>query len=226
MSSLSTLLADNKERTRAVFEDEVSNVVEDDERRYDTSTRVEAHSSHQARISSKMWLEYRNVKELPFFLAEKQPKSKQAQSKAPQANGLKETKLIMDAQRSQRYSSDFRAKLKRSSGSEPSNALTIRMPTTRPPGAGPAPSSNQPSTSLIRRENYQPIKPDWHAPWKLRRVIRYVAFPFPLFSELLLTFQVAISGGSDVLLLNLETNGSAQELATVLLKYGTLPLAR
>lgn len=137
---------------------------------------IGAHdNSHQERIAAKMWLEYRNMKELPFFLQEKQPKSKKDPLNVHQANVSVETKLIMDAERSQRLAYEVRAMLKKSNQTESSNALTLRIPTSRP-GTGTPQSSagSRPSTSLIRREDYRPVKPDWHAPWKLKKVIRYV----------------------------------------------------
>jgi len=64
-------------------------------------------------------------------------------------------------------------------GANESMALTLR---SKPgmgglPGAGSAGSTGAgvqkgtPSSSLVRRQNVQPIKPQWHAPWKLMRVI-------------------------------------------------------
>lgn len=50
-----------------------------------------------------------------------------------------------------------------------SSALAIRQkPTTSTPGTGPGASA---STSLINRDLYVQEQPEWHAPWKLMRVI-------------------------------------------------------
>lgn len=57
-----------------------------------------------------------------------------------------------------------------------STALTVRaraLGEGLPPNAnGPTPQRNLPSSSLIRRQVVvQQVKPDWHPPWKLMRVI-------------------------------------------------------
>lgn len=171
------LLNESRKRTRAVFGEEYTSSVDvDNEPRYKPASPSLANSSHRARIAYKIRSEYESVKELPYFLAEKQGKVKQSTANSIQANGTIQTKLIEDVQRSQRYLSQ-RKHSNSKSHSEPSNALTVRVPTTRPQGAGMSQSATggQPSTSIIRRENYQPIKPEWHAPWKLRTVIRYVS---------------------------------------------------
>lgn len=42
----------------------------------------------------------------------------------------------------------------------------------RPPNAdGPTPQRNLPSSSLVRKDAVRAVKPPWHAPWKLFRVI-------------------------------------------------------
>lgn len=59
-------------------------------------------------------------------------------------------------------------------GANGSMALTLRSKPGMggPPGVGGAGAQNGiPSSSLVRRQNVQPIKPQWHAPWKLMRVI-------------------------------------------------------
>ena len=180
----SSLLSSSRKRTRAVFGDEyLAGIEVDDEQRYGCSKSygLSTDNSHRARISSKIRSEYENVKELPFFLAEKQGKARKPPPKTNEANGTIQTKLIEDVQRSHRYRMRFGLELIKSERGETSNALTVRMPTSRPrqTGATPSISGSQPSTSLIRRENYQPIKPEWHAPWKLRTVIRYVFHSFP-----------------------------------------------
>lgn len=54
-----------------------------------------------------------------------------------------------------------------------SSALTVRGRTDgAPPNAnGPTRQSDLPSSSLVRRQGYVQVRPDWHAPWKLMRVI-------------------------------------------------------
>lgn len=157
-ATVSSLRSSSRRRTRAVFGEECTSSIEVDE-----------EHSHRARIATKIRSEYDNVKELPFFLAEKQGKKKPAQTTAIQANKSIQTKLIEDVQRSQRFETYTKSKVDYSKTESSSTALRVRVPpVTRPPGTPSAQST--PGSQIIRRENYQPIKPEWHAPWKLRRV--------------------------------------------------------
>lgn len=146
------MLSITRKRTRAIFGEDYS--YGDEER------------SHRTRIASKIHGEYENVKELPFFLANKRGKPKPSFPKSIQANGTVQTKLIEDVQRSQRYT---RVPAQTNASNSNSTALVQSTRTRGPRQTQSTP--NQPSTSLIRREDYQPIKPEWHAPWKLRKVI-------------------------------------------------------
>jgi pleiotropic regulator 1 len=155
-----TLLSNSRNQTQAVFGKE-----------YLSSIDVDEETSHRAKLASKIRSEYENVKELPFFLAEKQGKAKQPPA-PKQATGSIQTRLIEDVQRSQRYASHLHSEFSRN---EPSTALTVRMPTSRPSGmAQNSAGGGGGGSQVIRRDNYQPIKPEWHAPWKLRTVIRYI----------------------------------------------------
>ena len=145
----SSLQVESRRRTRAVFGDE-----------YTSSIEVDEENSHRTRIAAKIQSEYGNVKELPFFLAEKQGKKPTIENKSIQ------TRLIEDVQRSQKFKSYQRLNADYSRN-EPSTALTVAVPTTRPAMTA---HSSTPGSHVIRRENYQPVKPEWHAPWKLRRV--------------------------------------------------------
>jgi len=163
-AAVSSLRQTAKARTKAVFGAE-----------YTSSIDVDEEISHRERIAAKIRREYEYAKELPFFLAEKQGKRKPAPGTASSQPVSVQTKLIEDVDRSQRSrgfvgdSNDGRGRTE-SSGS--STALTVRMPTTRPPPAvGQAPTAAKPGTQLIRRDNYQQVKPEWHAPWKLRKVL-------------------------------------------------------
>jgi pleiotropic regulator 1 len=159
------LLSASRKQTAAVFGDE-----------YLSSIDITDEISHRAKISSKIRSEYESVKELPFFLAEKQGKQKLRATKPPETDGLIQTKLIEDVQRSQRQF-PTNSQIDENSQSDHSQALTVSMPTSRPQGTGRTTVSGQSSSSLIRRENYQPVKPEWHAPWKLRTVLRYALTP-------------------------------------------------
>lgn len=88
--------------------------------------------------------EYGSVRELPPSLAEKQAKAIAGRTKKPRfpANGT--------------------------GNSDTSNALVKSSATS----SSSVPDGNtRSSSSLVRRQNYQQPRPDWHKPWKLMRVI-------------------------------------------------------
>ena len=105
--------------------------------------------------------EYSNVKELPPILAarstnvRKRPKIQDA-TEGP--SDPQTAKIIAG------ISSDSKSK------STSSTALAIRKGDA-PNANGPTSQRNLPSTSLVRKQNIQQPKPEWHAPWKLMRVI-------------------------------------------------------
>jgi pleiotropic regulator 1 len=86
--------------------------------------------------------EYEDVKELPRALAEKQ-------ARATAASRIKRPKV-------QKAGNGNQMALVKSNGGEGQ---------TKPGGLPPT------STSLVRRPNMQQPRPEWHAPWKLMRVI-------------------------------------------------------
>lgn len=62
----------------------------------------------------------------------------------------------------------------KSSNTQNSTALILtgRSAGDQPPNAnGPTVNRNLPSTSLVRRDTVRQLRPDWHPPWKLMRVI-------------------------------------------------------
>jgi hypothetical protein len=69
---------------------------------YTSSIDVDDEVSHRERIAAKIRQEYKNVKELPFFLAEKQGKRKPASPPPSSQSTSVQTKLIEDVDRSQR----------------------------------------------------------------------------------------------------------------------------
>ena len=126
----------------------------------------------QANVSSRIRSEYKDAKELPPALAAKQAgaaasaaqrRAKKAKAAAPErASDDKMANMIEGI--SER---DETARRK-----DASNALILRGKGPAPPNAnGPTPQRDMPSTSLTRKEAYRQPRPDWHAPWKLMRVI-------------------------------------------------------
>ncbi|KAL9007174.1 MAG: hypothetical protein Q9188_000108 [Gyalolechia gomerana] len=125
----------------------------------------------RASIISRIRSEYEDVRELPPALA-----AKQAGAEASAAARRKKQKALPHDDESSdatttKLIEGIPAKLE-DSGRGLSNALALRK--GKPAGTtanGSLPQSGLPSTSLIRRQGMQQPKPEWHAPWKLMRVI-------------------------------------------------------
>lgn len=125
----------------------------------------------RASIVSLIRNEYEDVRELPPALAVKQASAaasaaarRKKQKAQPTEDGSSETtttKLIEEipvkSEATSKGSSDALALRKGNSAGSTVN--------------GSLPQSGLPPTTLVRRHNMQQPKPDWHAPWKLMRVI-------------------------------------------------------
>lgn len=132
------------------------------------STELSDRSSLTTRIRN----EYEDVRELPTALAAKQASvtaSVAARRKRPKAEAeafdTKAAKMIEQiSSRTDSYGAGVS-----------STALTLRAPASGGGPAqklnGPVPQRNTASSSLVRKQMVVQIKPEWHAPWKLMRVI-------------------------------------------------------
>ncbi|MCJ1273564.1 pre-mRNA-splicing factor prp46 [Puttea exsequens] len=108
-------------------------------------TVAAARASRQALFRA----EYQDVQELPAALAAKQPTIRRKKPKTDNMiDGISEKTGETDRS---------------------SSALTLRKGGA--PGALPNGAGRQDSSSLIKRENIQQVKPEWHSPWELMRVI-------------------------------------------------------
>ncbi|KAI9691756.1 MAG: pre-mRNA-splicing factor prp46 [Bathelium mastoideum] len=129
----------------------------------------------QISLSCRIRSEYDDVRELPPALAKKQAdaaklaaaRRKKAKTKQDQEDGVdSKTSKMMD---------DIETKREGARNGTPatSSALTVRAKGEKlPPNAnGPTPQRDLPSSSLVRRDTIRHVKPEWHAPWKLMRVI-------------------------------------------------------
>ncbi|KAK1068792.1 pre-mRNA-splicing factor prp46, partial [Friedmanniomyces endolithicus] len=130
--------------------------------------------AQRASVAARIRSEYADVRELPAALAAKQMNATAglaARRKKPktddQASDPQMAKMIEDASE-RRPGQQLQA-------NGTSTALTRIQGTAGsklPPNAnGPTPQRNTPSTSLVRRDTVRQQKPQWHAPWKLFRVI-------------------------------------------------------
>ncbi|KAF3939411.1 Beta-TrCP [Dactylella cylindrospora] len=132
--------------------------------------------SHKVLVTSKIRAEYDDVRELPPALAAKQAAAASAR-KGAKKQRLQATVTDDDgkaAVATTKLIEGIPAKVS-DTPTGTSQALTLRRPGIGG-GAGASGSStaqkNLPSeTGMIRRDTAQQIKPVWHAPWKLMRVI-------------------------------------------------------
>ncbi|KAF8473881.1 WD40-repeat-containing domain protein [Kalaharituber pfeilii] len=164
------LVKESAKRTREIFD-----------AGYGSVSVLDETAGEKTHLATKIGLEYDDVRDLPPALAAKQAgaaasaaakRRKPNKPLATEEDGINpETmKLIEDVSAK---------KTGGAAGQNASMALTLRskpgMDGLPGPGAGGASGANAqknlPSTSLIRKQNVQPIKPQWHAPWKLMRVV-------------------------------------------------------
>ncbi|KAI9851654.1 MAG: pre-mRNA-splicing factor prp46 [Thelocarpon superellum] len=126
----------------------------------------------RANLASRIRNEYDDVRELPPALA-----AKQANAVSLAAARRKRAKASNgdDAPSDPKTAKMIEGIPSRADGGAggSSSALTVRAKGAEvPPNAnGPTLQNQQSSGSLVRRQNMQQVKPEWHAPWKLMRVI-------------------------------------------------------
>ncbi|KAF2761997.1 WD40 repeat-like protein [Pseudovirgaria hyperparasitica] len=134
------------------------------------SPREQADTSY---ISTRIRNEFEDAKELPPALAAKQANA------AAVAAARKKSKKGQDAADEQPTDPKMRKMIEgvaqkgSAAKSDISTALTVRKKGTgsAPNALGPTLQKNTPSTALVRKDTVRQVRPDWHAPWKLMRVI-------------------------------------------------------
>lgn len=126
-------------------------------------------------LTSRIRNEYDDVRELPPALAAKQASAASAASARRKKPKVQNDDTEPSEPKMARLIEGVPPKDDGRPANGTSTALTVRAKGTGdglPPNAnGPTPQRNLPSSSLIRRQAVQQVKPDWHPPWKLMRVI-------------------------------------------------------
>ncbi|CAG8953210.1 hypothetical protein HYFRA_00003411 [Hymenoscyphus fraxineus] len=153
-----TLLQQNSKRSRSLF---AEGQKEDDSHVTEPAERLA--------IASRIHAEYDAVKELPPALAAKMasaPGPRKKAKTAPQEETTTDAKTMKLIEGVASRDSNMAGT---------STALTVRGKVNSehvPPNAnGPTMQRNLPSSSLVRKQTVIQVKPEWHAPWKLMRVI-------------------------------------------------------
>lgn len=124
-------------------------------------------------VATRIHNEYEDVRELPPALA-----AKQANAAASAAARRKKNKT-QTANEEQPSDPKMRKMIEgiseQSEQAKPaaSMALTVRARGNgaAPNAKGPTPQMNTLSSSLVRKDTVRQLKPEWHAPWKVMRVI-------------------------------------------------------
>ncbi|KAJ6259487.1 Beta-TrCP [Drechslerella dactyloides] len=130
--------------------------------------------SHKVLVTSKIRAEYDDVRELPPALAAKQAAAASARKGAKKQKLLQSTPVTEEengkaAAATTKLIEGIPAKISDTPGT--SQALTLRKPGVGGSGTSTAQKNLPSETGMIRRDAAQQIKPVWHAPWKLMRVI-------------------------------------------------------
>lgn len=172
LPSAENLVSESAKRTRQIFASD-----------YGSALVLDDTASQKLHLTTKVRLEYEDVRQLPSALAAKQAgAAATTASKRRKANKPIATEDDISPAMMKMIEDVPVTNPRGAAGANESMALTLR---SKPGvgglpgvgagnagvGAGPSVQKGMPSSSLVRRQNVQPIKPQWHAPWKLMRVI-------------------------------------------------------
>jgi len=128
-------------------------------------------------VSTRIRSEYANLKELPAALEAKQQAaaaSAAARRKGAKAKAQDHGEQPSDGKLAKMIEHVGSRNAEKKQADTTSTALALRANGTgRPPpnAHGPTPQRDTPATSLVRRDTVRQLRPEWHAPWKLMRVI-------------------------------------------------------
>jgi pleiotropic regulator 1 len=137
------------------------------------STMSPLDLARQTYIATKIRNEYEHVRELPPALSAKM---------ASAASTAAERRKKIKSQNAEEHASDPKMrkmiegaseKAEQAKSSQRSTALALRSggKGAAPNATGPTPMRNAQSSALVRKDTVRQAKPDWHAPWKVMRVI-------------------------------------------------------
>ena len=136
------------------------------------TTPAPSTAADQINVASRIRNEYEHVRELPPALAAKM---------ASAASTAAERRKKIKAQNAEEKASDPKMQRMIDGASEKaekardvqSMQLTLRAggKGAAPNAQGPTPNRNQTSSALVRKDVVRQAKPDWHAPWKVSRVM-------------------------------------------------------
>ena len=167
LAKMDVKLLQNMKRTRELFGTEytIPKISEPDSNNSTNKVLTDPYTlATRIGMRYRMKSEYGDVVELPPAIAAKQAKALGSRRKKPKTQATEEA--VSDPHLAKMIEGIPESKSTVAS----SKAIAIR-PSGGPNANGPTPPRNLPSSSLVRRQNIQQPKPEWHAPWKLMRVI-------------------------------------------------------
>ncbi|KAG4304335.1 hypothetical protein PORY_002310 [Pneumocystis oryctolagi] len=129
---------------------------------------IDDESSKKVKINYKIKSEYKNAQELPQFISDKyknkslkkdiEKVSSKKEENEPNSSSELIEKIISEAHQNDNQNTMTLTRQPKPELLKHSNHIVKN-------------TNNHSSTGLIRKKNVKPIKPQWHAPWKLMRVI-------------------------------------------------------
>ncbi|KAF1994078.1 pre-mRNA-splicing factor prp46 [Amniculicola lignicola CBS 123094] len=126
----------------------------------------------QISVASRIRSEYENVRELPPALA--------AKMASAASTAAERRKKLKNANAEEKASDPKLHKMIEGASERADNAksaqtmaLTLRAggKGAAPNAKGPTPNKNLPSSAMVRKDTVRQVKPEWHAPWKVMRVV-------------------------------------------------------
>ncbi|ORY56680.1 WD40-repeat-containing domain protein [Pseudomassariella vexata] len=165
--ALKTLIYDNARTSKSLFAS-----VDGDIARKRQKLTIDADLEREA-LSVRLHAEYADLKELPPVLAQKQTSAMNARKnlkkgKAPVTNGV--VAAGSEEQKTQKLIEGIAEKVA-PSGTGISTALVRRDKSTPFASTARGDSTTAQTLSVARAQATHQVKPDWHPPWKLMRVI-------------------------------------------------------
>ena len=155
-ASVDILVRNSRKRTRELFGSDYTSPAP----YFKDSPEDPLYLAERAGLAARIRSEYDHVRELPPALAAKQKAATAARRKKPRQEEPESSTAKMIENIPQ----------KSLSNGSPSTALSLRT-SQGPTNSNTSTRGGLPSSSLVRRENIQQPKPEWHAPWELMRVI-------------------------------------------------------
>ncbi|KAF9120202.1 pre-mRNA-splicing factor prp46, partial [Mortierella sp. GBA39] len=152
---ITAILKRSVKRTRELFAEDQENIY---------STPTEDQLSQRVKLQSKIHDEYKDIQVLPHPLLMRQ-KEQLEKKKAKTGSVIAPAPSTTAGDVDSGVERIFDTLPKKSS--QQSSALVMHKPTIH----NPFPDAPGGGTSLVRRPVAKAIRPEWHAPWKLMRVI-------------------------------------------------------